>query len=232
MTTERPLAQTRRTARWAGLLYTLVAVIAPIGLFYVPGRLVDAGDAALTAARIAAHPDLLRLGMASELFHQALEVFLVLALVALFRPVDRSLTRQMAILGLIPIPMVFLNVLNELAALALVTGGPALAAIEPPQREALALFFLHLHGLGLQLAQVFWGLWLLPLGVLAWRSGFIPRVFAVGAGIGGLGYLVEAVGHLVAPALGHALGNGVVALELGEPLMILWLLVGGARAPR
>jgi hypothetical protein len=232
MTTERPFAQTRRTARWAGLLYTLVAVIAPIGLFYVPGRLVDAGDAALTAARIAARPDLLRLGMASELLHQALEVFLVLALVALFRPVDRPLTRQMAILGLIPIPMVFLNVLNELAALALVTGGPALAALAPAQREALALFFMHLHGLGLQLAQVFWGLWLFPLGLLAWRSGFIPRLFAVSACIGGLGYLVEAVGRLVAPALGSALGNGVVVLELGEPLMILWLLVGGARVPR
>jgi len=229
MTSERPLAESRRIARIAGLLYTLVAVIAPIGLFYVPGRLIVVGNAGETAARIAAHPGLLSLGMGTELFHQALEAWMVLVLFTLFRPVGVQLSRQMLVLGLIPIPMVFLNVLGELAALGLVVPGPAALAIHPAQRQAWALFFLHLHAQGLQLAQIFWGLWLFPLGLLIWRSGFMPRLVGACAIAGGVGYLLDAGCALLAPALSASLGSSVVVLQLGEPVMILWLLIGGAR---
>ncbi len=232
MTSERPLSESRRTARLAGLLYTLVAVIAPIGLFYVPGRLILAGNAGETTARIAAHPELLRLGMGTELFHQALEVWMVLVLFKLFRPVGAQLSRQMLVLGLIPIPMVFLNVLNELAALGLAVPGPATLAIDPAQRQSMALFFLHLHAQGLQLAEIFWGLWLFPLGLLIWRSGFMPRLIGACAIAGGIGYLVDAGLALLAPALSERVGGGVVVLQLGEPVMILWLLIAGARSRR
>ena len=232
MTSERPLSESRRIARLAGFLYTLVAVIAPIGLFYVPGRLIVAGNAVETTARIAAHPGLLRLGIGTELFHQALEVWMVLVLFKLFRPVGAQLSRQMLVLGLIPIPMVFLNVLNELAALGLAVPRPATLAIDPAQRQSMALFLLHLHAQGLQLAEIFWGLWLFPLGLLIWRSGFMPRLIGACAIAGGIGYLVDASLALLAPALSDRLGGGVVALQLGEPVMILWLLLAGARSRR
>ena len=230
MTTDRPIAETRRIARRAGLLYTLVALIAPIGLFYVPGRLIVSGNATETAARIAAHPGLLRLGMGTELLHQALEVWMVLVLFNLFRPVGVLLSRQMLVLGLIPIPMVFLNVINELAALGLVLPGPWTLSIDPAQRQSLALFFLHLHAQGLQLAEVFWGLWLLPLGVLVWRCGFIPKLIGACTLAGGVGYLLDSGFALLAPSLADLLGSSVVILQLGEPVMILWLLIAGARS--
>ena len=232
MTAERPIADIRRLARRAGLLYALVALIAPIGLFYVPGRLIVHGDAAQTAARIAAAPGLLRLGIGTELLHQAIEVWLTLALFELFRPVGRSLSRQMLVLGLIPIPMVFLNVVNELAALGLASPGPSALAMDPAQRNSLLLFFLHLHGQGLQLAEVFWGLWLFPLGLLAWRSGFMARIVAVAAIAGGTGYLLDAALALLAPSSWNVLSFGVTFLELGEPVLILWLLIVGARSRR
>src|SRR4051812_5294333 len=107
----------QKQARLAGLLYTLVALTAPIGLIYVPNELFVAGNATATADHIRASGGLLRLGMASELFHQAIEVFLVLVLYALFKPVHKPLARQMVVLGLLPIPIVFANVVNESAAL-------------------------------------------------------------------------------------------------------------------
>ena len=168
--------------------------------------------------------------MGTELFHQALEVWMVLVLFRLFRPVGAQLSRQMLVLGLIPIPMVFLNVLNELAALGLAMPGPATLAIDPAQRQSMALFFLHLHAQGLQLAEIFWGLWLFPLGLLMWRSGFMPRLIGACAIAGGIGYLVDAGLALLAPALSDHLGGGVVVLQLGEPVMILWLLIAGARS--
>src|SRR5665213_433032 len=105
----------------AGLLYTLVAVTGPISLVYIPGKLFVAGDAMGAADRIRASESLLRLGIASELFYQTIEVFLVLVLYDLFKTVNKPFARQMAVLGLLPIPIVILNVLNEIAALTLVS---------------------------------------------------------------------------------------------------------------
>jgi hypothetical protein len=216
-------------ARIAGALYTLVAVTAPIGLMVVPARLFVADDAPQTAARIAGNLPLLHLGMASELFHQAVEVWLVLVLYDLFRPVSVQLARQMLVLGLIPIPIVFLNVLNEVAA-ATVASGPAwLSAFGKPQLDALAYLFAWLHAQGWQLAAVFWGLWLWPFGLLALRCGFIPRVFGWLVLAAGTGYLAGSIVALVAPALAHAAAVPTFLLELGEPSMILWLLLVGAR---
>jgi hypothetical protein len=222
------MSSERRQARIAGALYLLVALIAPYGLFVAPARLVVPADAQATALRIAAHPGVLHLGMATELVHQALEVFMVLVLYQLFKPVHRMLARQMLVLGLIPIPMVFLNVLAEVAA-GLFAQGPAwLQAFERPQLDALALLAMRLHAEGLQLAAVFWGLWLLPLGLLMLRSGFIPKAFGAAAIAGGMGYVLGAGADLLAPTLQPVLAAPALLLQLGEPAMILWLVLGGA----
>jgi hypothetical protein len=176
---------------------------------------------------------MLRLGMASELFHQAVEVFMVLVLYNLFKPAGRTLAQQMLVLGLVPIPMVFLNVLGEVAAATAANGAPWLSAFSRPQLDAFALLFMHLHAQGLQLAAVFWGLWLLPLGLLAWRSGFIPKMFGGLVIASGVGYLMGSITALIVPALAPALATPIFVLELGEPMMILWLVLVGARtAPR
>ena len=223
----------KRLARIAGALYLLVAITAPLGLIVVPSRLVVAGDAAATAALVAGHDALLRMGMASELFHQAVEVFMVLVLYNLFKPVNRTLAQQMLVLGLVPIPMVFINVLGEVAA-ATVASGPAwLSAFDKPQLDALVLLFMQLHAQGLQLAAVFWGLWLLPLGLLMLRCGFVPKVFGWAAIASSLGYVLGSFTSLIAPGLASTLATPVFVLELGEPMMILWLALVGARtAPR
>lgn len=222
------MPSTQQQARLAGALYLLVAVSAPLGLFYVPGQLLDA-DAALTAQRIRDGEALLHLGMASELFHQAVEVFMVVLLYQLFRPVQVTLARQMAWLGLIPIPIVFVNVLNEVAALTLARGPAFLGAFDGSQLDALACLFLKLHGSGLQIAAIFWGLWLLPLAGLVWRCGFIPKWVAWPVAAAGVGYLLGSVTSLLAPGLSNAVGDVVLVLQLGEPMLILWLVVFGAR---
>ena len=228
------MSDERKQARLAGLLYFLVALIAPYGLMVVPAKLLVAGDAQATAQRIAASPGVLHLGMATEVLHQAIEVFMVLVLYQLFRPVHRMLARQMLVLGLIPIPMVFLNVLCEVAAATLAAGPAWLRAFDRSQLDALALLAMQLHAHGLQLAAFFWGLWLLPLGLLMLRSGFIPKVFGWSAMAAGIGYGLGASTDLLVPALQPALAMPSFVLELGEPAMILWLLIGGAtrgRAP-
>lgn len=219
----------RQQARLAGALYLLVALTAPLGLFYVPGRLLDPADAALTAQHIRDGQTLLHLGMASELFHQAVEVFMVVVLYQLFKPVQTTLARQMAWLGLVPIPIVFLNVLNEVAALTFAQGPAFLGAFDRAQLDALACLFLKLHGSGLQIAAIFWGLWLLPLAALVWRCGFIPKWVAWPVTAAGVGYLLGSITSLLTPGVPGAVGDLVLVLQLGEPVLILWLVLFGAR---
>ncbi len=221
----------KKQARIAGLLYLIAGLFAPFGLIYVPGRLIVSGDAAATANHIRSSELLLRLGIGSELLHQVLFVFVVLALYQVFRAVDRKLARLIVILGaVVSVPIVLVNVLNELAALVLVKGAAFLSAFDVAQRDALAYLFLHLHGQGIAIAEIFWGLWLFPFGVLVIRCGFMPRFLGVLLLIAGASYLADSVASLLAPEFGPAVSQVAPLLEAGELPIIIWLLIWGVRA--
>ena len=141
---------------------------------------------------IAASETLFRLGIAAELISQALFIFVALALYDLLKAVHQRRATLMVLLIVVSIPIAFLNELNSIAALALVRGADFLSIVDKPQRDALALLFLRLHGDGFDLASIFWGLWLFPLGLLVYRSRFIPRILGVLLIAHGLTYVVLA----------------------------------------
>jgi Domain of unknown function (DUF4386) len=224
------MRSTRQQARRAGFLYLVMAVIAPIGLMYVPGKLIVPENAAATADNIRASEGLLRIGIASELIHQALAVFLVLALYQLFRPVDESLARHLVALGaLVSVPIMFVNVLNEVAALILVSDARFLSVFGRADLDAMAYLFLRLHTIGITVASIFWGLWLFPFGMLVIRSGFIPRFLGILLMLAGTGYLAAAFATLVLPRWAEAVGKVAFPLEVAEVPIIFWLAIWGAR---
>jgi len=161
------------TARLAGLLYLLVAVLAG---FAQVSRLhaIVPGDAAATSANLLASLPTFRLSLAADLVAQVLHVFLILVLFGLLRVVDKGWAAAMAVLALVPVPIALVNLLNQYAAIALVDGG-ALGGFTPDQVHAQVLFYLGLQTHGVLIAQVFWGLWLFPFGALIFRSSFLPR---------------------------------------------------------
>ena len=223
----------KKQARVAGLWYLLLGITAPIGLVYVPGKLIVSGDATATANHIRASGSLLRIGIASELFHQIIGIFLVLALYRLFKAVNEKHAVLLVILGaLVSVPIVFLNVLNEIAALILVSGADFLSVFDKPQLDALAYLFLRLHSRGLIVAAIFWGLWLFPFGMLVIRSGFIPRVLGVLLMIAGVAYLASSFTSLVLPRYDHVVGQFAMILEIAELPIIFWLLIWGANVKR
>jgi hypothetical protein len=224
----------QQQARFAGFLYLILALSAPIGLLYVPGQLIVSRNAAATAENIRASEWLLRVGIASELFHQTIGVFLVLALYRLFKAVNENHARQLVILGaLVSVPIVFVNVLNEIAALILakgaVQGADYLSVFDRSQLDALAYVFLRLHGQGIMVASVFWGLWLFPFGMLVIRSGFIPRVLGYLLMVAGSAYLASSFATLVLPQIAPVVSQVALPLEVGELPIIFWLLIWGAR---
>lgn len=221
---------TQQQARFAGFLYLLLALIAPIGLLYVPGKLIVSRNATATADNIRASEGLLRIGIASELVHQIIGVFLVLALYRLFKAVNETHAKQMVILGaLVSVPIVFVNVLNEIAALVLVKGADFLSVFEKPQLDALAYLFLRLHSQGINVASIFWGLWLFPFGMLVIRSGFIPRVLGVLLMIAGVAYLASSFATLVLPQYAPLVSQVALPLEVAELPIVFWLVIWGAK---
>ena len=141
--------------------------------------------------------------------------------------------RLVVILGaLVPVPIMFLNVLNEIAAHMLAGGAHALSALGRPQLDALAYLFLHLHGQGIEVASVFWGLWLFPLGLLVVRSGFVPRILGLLLFVAGAAYLADAFTTFLLPSYARFVGALATVLEIGELPMVLWMFVTALRTPR
>jgi len=224
------VSSTRQQARVAGFLYLLLALSAPIGLVYVPARVIVSGNATATADNIRASEWLLRTGIASELIHQVIGIFLVLALYRLFEAINKTYARQLVILGaLVSVPIVFVNVLNEIAALALVSGADFLSVFQKPQLDSLAYLFLHLHSQGVSVVSVFWGLWLFPFGMLVIRSGFIPRVFGFLLMVAGAAYLASSFATLVLPRVAPMVLQVTSPLTVAELPIVFWLLIWGAR---
>ncbi len=220
----------QRQARLAGWLYLVVGLSAPFGLVYVPSRLIVSGDATGTADHIRASEALLRFGIGSELLHQTVFILLVLALYRLLKRVDESQAWLMVILGaLVSVPIVFMNVVSELAALTLVRGPKYLLVFNKDQLDAMAYLFLHLHGQGIIVAGIFWGLWLFPFGALVIRSGFIPRLLGLFLILAGIGNLAGSCTSILFPAYRSLVDPVAMVLQWGELPMLVWLLVWGTR---
>ncbi len=220
---------TRKAARLTGMLYLVVVLAGPFVLLYVPGKLFVAGDASATARNILAHETLFRahiaVGLVSELFFVAS----VLALYRLLKGVHAELAGLMVVLNLLIAPLAILGVANEVAALALLRGGDFLRAFDGPQRDALALLLLELDRLGVLVSEVFWGLWLLPLGALVWRSRFLPRVLGAWLFANGLAYVAISAAAFLLPGLHKAVLTAATPVLLGEVALTLWLLIFGVR---
>jgi hypothetical protein len=199
---------------------------------YVSPKLIVAGNAAATAANIQANEGLFRLGFVTDIAGQLAFLCAALALYELFKAVDKGLARLMAVLVIVAVPISILNQLNQFAALLLLGGTDYLNVFTASQLQALASFFLEMQQKGVNIAEIFWGLWLLPLGLLVFKSGFFPRVFGFLLVIGCLGYTADSLVIFLFPGAAAVLDPVITSAELvSEIPFMLWLLIRGARVP-
>lgn len=222
------MSSRKREARVAGVLYLLLGVTSAYNMS-IPPVFIVRSDAAATADKIASSQPLYRLYVVSGLASQILFVFLVLALYQLLKVVSKRHAALMVALVLVQVPMSFANMLCEIAPLVLLNGADYWSAFDKHQLDALTMGFLSLGGYGTNATMALWGLWLLPLGILVFRSGFIPRILGVLLIIGCFGWLGISVTSLLFPAYSR-MANQLTFLAVGEGLIILWLVIMGARS--
>ncbi len=224
------MTSTSRNARVAGLLYILASAFGIVRLLYIPSALFVSGNASATAANIVAHEPLFRFGIVCYLIGGTLWIFVPLALYRLLRDVDPSLAALMVILGsFLQVPTYFYNTVTDVAALMFARGGGFLTAFNQQQREALARLCLNLHH-QLDLANMMLaGLWLLPFGLLVYRSRMLPRFLGVWLMAACFPYLGICIAGFLRP------GSEDRIFTLGQPLMLaevatmLWLVIMGSK---
>lgn len=220
-----------RLARTAGVFYVLMGAPAVFSLFYVPRRLIVPGNASVTANNILDNQLLFRLGIVAELTAAVFLLFLAMALYRLFRRVDTNQARLMLALVVVATPISFANALNDIAALIFFRGADYLTMFDKPQRDGLGMVFLSLHSQGIAVVGLFWGLWLLPFGLLVMRSGVFPRILGILLILNCVGYVAASTTTLLVPAYSGMVSRAVLPTLLGELWIMLWLLIRGARVP-
>ncbi len=213
-----------KTARFAGFLYLLLAIFGGFAEFGVRQRLIVPGDAAATVDNILASESLFRLGFVAELAGQVVFVVLVLALYRLLKFVNRNQADVMVMFVLIAVTITCMNMLNQFAPLFLLGGADYLTVFSPEQVESLVLLFLNLQHAGYLIAQVFFGLWLLPLGILIYQSGFLPKLIGILLMVACAGYLLDVVIYAMWPQVDLVMSEFTF---IGELLLMIWLLVKG-----
>ena len=188
------------------------------------------GDATATANKIRASESLFRVGIVAELISATIFIFMGLAFYDLLKGINKRHALLMLTFVLISVPITYVNELNRVAALILSNGAHLSTAMDQRQLDVLVMAFFHLHGDGLLLAQIFWGLWLFPFGVLVYRSGFLPRILGVLLIPAGLGYVAASLTSLLLPTYGEIVFHVAAVLGLlGEGSTMFWLLIKGAK---
>jgi hypothetical protein len=226
------MSSTRNPGRVAGVWYLLLVVSGPLRLMYIPSKLFVHGNATATVNNIAAHQWLFRFGIVGDLVCAVILIFLVLAFYRLFKGVDQNLAVLVVIFGgVMPALINFVGVVSDAGALMVVRGADFLSAFDKPQRDALAMLFLHLRDHQNTAAEILWGLWLLPLAVLVYRSRFLPRFLGVWLVINGFAYVILSLTGVLLPQYqGEVFTYSQPAL-FGEVALMLWLVIKGAKPP-
>jgi Domain of unknown function (DUF4386) len=235
ITMERiPEASPRFKARMAGVLYLLIIVGALFAPFAVAPSGMMRGHAALpTAAQILASKPLYVFGGVAQLVVGACDIGVALIFYELLKPVSRGLALLAAVFRLVFVAIANANVLNHFAPLLLLSGGEYLSAFQPDQLQALALVFIRLRTIGLDIALVFFGFHCVVLGYLIFRSTFFPRILGLLLAIGGLGYSANIFANVILSAIGaHLFPYIMLPAGIAEISLALWLLVIGVNEQR
>lgn len=220
---------TKRTARIAGLLYLLFAILSIVSFLYIPSTFTVSGNAAATVNNIVSSELLFRTGIYSSLISMIIFIFLVLTLYRLFKEIDPMPAILMVVLVVVGVSAEYLNTFNKIAALVVLSGDEFLSVFAKPQLDALAYVFLRLYSQAGPAIQIFWGLWLFPFGLLVIKSRFIPKIFGILLMLAGFAYLLSSFTSLVLPQYKAVISPLTSILAMGELPIIFWLLFKGVK---
>ncbi len=215
-------------ARLAGLLYLVVAVAGGFAQLGARSGLVVAGDPAATAERIRASETVLRIGFVADVVNVVAFLAVALLLYRLLAPASRGMAGAFLAFNAIAVAIMAIDLVNHVGAIVVATDPAYTIALGAGGADALAALFLDLHRWGYLVAEVFFGLWLLPLGIAVRRSGAFPQMLGTGLVLGSVSYLGSFALSMAATDPTSSLSTFVaMPAAIAELALMAWLLIRG-----
>ena len=226
------MSSPKRLARIAGLLYLTIAILAGFAYVYVLTKVYTPGDAAATASSVLENSRLVRFGVVADLIQATIMAFLAMTFYQLFKHVNRNVAGALVLFAAIAITIMCLNNVFQLAAVLVATDSSYAAAFGAEGSNALVLLLFDMQHHGYLIAQIFFGLWLAPMGYLAYKSGMFPKALGVLLIAACACYLVDMLALFLVPDFGESVSPYLVIPPIiAEVWMVGYLLVKGVKLP-
>jgi hypothetical protein len=217
-------------ARLAGSLY-LIASVCFVVAIAIRSNIEGSGAGSEMIDRIRASTSLFRVSLTIDLISATLFLLTGMTLYLLLRHVDRLAAGAMVMLVAIEIVVIYLSDINLFNVLTIATSPAYIQALGAPASNALASLFVDAHANGLVIDEMFFGLWLVPLGYLVIRSRQIPWVVGALLLVAAISWIGQFLADLLAPGLPYVFEVGQVA-GAGEFVFVAWLLLFGLAGAR
>ena len=227
------MSSPKQLARIAGVFYLLVGIFGGFAEGFVDPKLHAAGNAAATAANVAANAELVRMGVVAHLVDGVFFALTAMTLYLLLNHVHKNAARSMVVFVVIAVGMICLNAVFLFEGMQVATDPSYVAAFGVAGSSALVMVLLDIQHYGTLAAQVFFGLWLAPLGYLAYRSGLFPKGLGVVLVLATVSYLADSLAAFLLPHLELQIKPFLIIAPLvGEIWMVVYLLVKGVKSGR
>ena len=222
----------KRLARIAGVFYLAVAIFGGFAEGFVDPKIYVAGNAAATAGNVVANAGLVRMGVVAHLVNSVFFVLTAVALALLLNHVHKNVARVMVLFVALAVGITCLNAVFQFEGLRVATDSSNAAAFGAAGSNALVLLLLDIQHYGTLAAQVFFGLWLAPLGYLAYKSGLFPKALGVVLIAATVSYLLDVLAAFLVPDFATQIHPFLSIVPIiAEIWMLLYLLVKGVRVP-
>ena len=216
-------------ARQAGWYYIAIIVLGLYFIMYIPSKINVSGDVELTFNNLLQHELLFRSGILAHLLSITAFILLVLSLYELLKKVNQRLAKVMAAFVIVQVPVVFISEGLRFSALMLAKER-FVTSLDLLQRQEWVSFLLRIAEYADEdIAMIFWGLWMIPLGVLVFKSDIIPKLFGVLLVAGGIAYIIQSIGFILVPGSGSYLGFLFVFYAVAEISFAFWLVIKGIK---
>ena len=222
----------KRVARIAGIFYLLVAIFGGFAEGFADPKMYVAGNAVATAANVLSNLGLVRLSVASHFLDATFLLLTAMAFYSLLQHVDKNIARAMLVFVIVAAGIKSLNAVFQFEALQVATNSSYVDAFGAAGSNALVLLLLDIQHYGTLSAQVFFGLWLAPLGYLAYKSGLFPKALGVTLVAATVYYVVHLITAFLVPDFHKQIQPFILIVIIAEVWLLGYLLIVGVRTAK
>lgn len=210
----------------AGFSLLLMVVSFMLADMVAMSDIIVDGDAATTASNILTNQGRFRFGIVAYLTVTILDLVVAWALYVFLKPAKDSLSLLAAWSRLVYTIFFGIALVNVYSVFQLLGNAGYLSVFETPDIQAQVMLSLNAFRDTWDVGYIFFGLHLTLLGIVAYRSGFIPKVIGLLLLVAGVSYLIDYIGLLLFPDLGLSLS---IIFGWGELIFMFWLLIRGGK---